>query len=72
MAWVPEVRAFLRAARRELDWKNSTIDRTLMAFIALHMQQYFGQNLGHPVSDGAIVTKVLVIGAGFFQALLLG
>ena len=34
--------------------------------------QYFGQNLGRPVSDRAIVTKVLVIGAGFFQAMPLG
>ena len=34
--------------------------------------QYFGQNLGRPVSDRAIVTKVLVIGAGFFQATPLG
>ena len=34
--------------------------------------QYFGQNSGRPVSDGAIVTKVLVIGAGFFQAMPLG
>lgn len=38
MAWAPGVRAFLRTARRELDWKTSVIDRTLMAFIALHMQ----------------------------------
>lgn len=38
MAWAPGVRALLRAARRELDWRNSPTDRTLMAFIALHMQ----------------------------------
>ena len=38
MAWSPGVRAFLRAARRELDWMNSITDRTLMGFIALHMQ----------------------------------
>ena len=31
---------------------------------ALSLTQYFGQNLGRPVSDRAIVTKVLVIGAG--------
>ena len=37
-----------------------------------YVLQYFGQNSGRPVSDGAIVTKVLVIGAGFFQALPLG
>ena len=38
----------------------------------LFFDQYFGQNLGRPVSDRAIVTKVLVIGAGFFQAMPLG
>jgi len=38
MAWAPQVRAFLKAARRELQWKASVVDRTLMAFIALHMQ----------------------------------
>ena len=34
--------------------------------------QYFGQSSSRPVSDGAIVTKVLVIGAGFFQAMPVG
>ena len=34
--------------------------------------QYFGQYSSRPVGDGAIVTKVLVIGAGFFQAMPLG
>ena len=38
MAWAPAVRGFLRTARRELNWKESRVDRTLMAFIALHMQ----------------------------------
>lgn len=38
MAWAPAVRGFLRAARRELSWRESKVDRTLMAFIALHMQ----------------------------------
>ena len=36
------------------------------------LEQCFGQNSGRPVSDRAIVTKVLVIGAGFFQAMPLG
>ena len=38
----------------------------------LPIRQYFGQNLGRPVSDRAIVAKVLVIGAGFVQAMPLG
>ena len=40
--------------------------------VEIHAYQYFGQNSGRPVSDRAIVTKVLVIGAGFFQAMPLG
>ncbi len=47
LAWAPRVRAFLRAARRELDWKNSEVDRTLMAFIALHMQDKRGAGLSN-------------------------
>lgn len=38
MAWSPAVRSFLKAARRELDWRHDRVDRTLTAFIALHMQ----------------------------------
>ena len=50
MAWAPPVRALLRAARRELDWRNSTVDRTLMAFIALHMQDKRGAGLSNSMS----------------------
>ncbi len=47
MAWAPSVRAFLRTARRELDWQHSELDRTLMAFIALHMQDKVGDGLSN-------------------------
>ena len=47
MAWAPNVRAFLRAARRELDWKDSITDRTLMAFVVLHMQDKLGAGLSN-------------------------
>ena len=47
MAWAPNVRAFLRAARRELDWKNCIVDRTLMAFVVLHMQDKKGQGMSN-------------------------
>ena len=47
MAWSPDVRAILRVARRELDWRNSITDRTLMAFIALHMQDKLGAGLSN-------------------------
>lgn len=47
MAWSPTVRAFLRAARRELDWRSSVTDRTLVAFVALHMQDKRGQGLSN-------------------------
>ena len=47
MAWSANVRGFLRAARRELDWKNSITDRTLMAFVVLHMQDKLGAGLSN-------------------------
>lgn len=50
MAWAPAVRGFLRAARRELDWKNSKVDRTLMAFVALHMQDSCANGLSNRLS----------------------
>ena len=50
MAWAPSVRAFLKAARRELRWEASIVDRTLMAFIALHMQDKLGAGLSNALS----------------------
>lgn len=47
MAWSPQVRAFLKAARRELEWRSSVIDRTLMAFVVLHMQDKRDQGLSN-------------------------
>ena len=47
MAWAPGVRSFLRAARRELDWRGSAVDRTLMAFVMLHMQDKRGTGLSN-------------------------
>ena len=50
MAWAPAVRALLKAARRELDWRDSTLDRTLMAFITLHIQDKLGCGLSNVMS----------------------
>ena len=50
MAWAPSVRALLRAARRELDWRESEIDRTLMGFVALHMHDKSGGGLSNSMS----------------------
>ena len=50
MAWAPSVRGLLRAARRELNWKQSRTDRTLMAFIALHMQDSDPKGLSNRLS----------------------
>ena len=50
MAWTPAVRALLKAARRELDWRDSIVDRTLMAFITLHMQDKPGAGLSNAMS----------------------
>ena len=50
MAWAPDVRGFLKAARRELDWRHSRVDRTLMAFVALHMQDSYSKGLSNRFS----------------------
>ena len=50
MAWAPAVRAFLKTARRELNWKSSLVDRTLMAFVALHMQDSYASGLSNRLS----------------------
>ena len=50
MAWAPTVRAFLRTARRELNWKESVTDRTLMAFVALHAQDKVKDGLSNQLS----------------------
>ena len=49
MLWSPDVRAFLRSARRHLKWEpdGCEIDRTLMAFVALHMQDKEGAGLSN-------------------------
>lgn len=36
-AWASDVLAFLNASRRLLDWKNSRLDRTLMAIISVYL-----------------------------------
>jgi len=41
-------------------------------FHNLLISQYFGQNSGSYLGDGAIVTKLFIGGAGFFQAVPLG
>lgn len=50
MAWAPPVMGLLRAARRELNWKESRVDRTLTAFIALHMQDSDPNGLSNRLS----------------------
>lgn len=50
MAWSPAVRALLKSARRELNWRDSIVDRTLMAFLTLHMQDKQGAGLSNVMS----------------------
>ena len=47
MAWAGPVRSILRAARRELDWRISITDRTVMGFLTLHMQDKLGAGLSN-------------------------
>ena len=46
-AWSPAVLGFLRAARRNLDWKNSRTDRTLMGFILVHLHAKIGNGVSN-------------------------
>lgn len=46
-AWCPNVLGFLRAARRDLDWKGSRIDQTLMGFILVHLHAKIGNGLSN-------------------------
>ena len=71
MAWSPAVRALLKAARRELDWRDSTVDRTLMAFITLHMQDKLGCGLSNVMSPTIAYSPTYAVkwwtGKGFLQ-----
>ncbi len=42
LAWTPRVLGFLNAARRVLDWRESRLDRTLMALILVHLHAKAG------------------------------
>lgn len=53
LAWAPRVLAFLNAARRELDWRTSRLDRTLMALILVHLHA----KPGNGVSNGMRQSK---------------
>ena len=53
-------------------WPNPCWHKLDTQFIAVCSLQYFGQNSGSRLGDGAIVTKLFVFGAGFFQAVPLG
>lgn len=46
-AWSPEVLGFLNAARRELDWKGRSLDRTVMAFILVYLHAKEGGGLSN-------------------------
>ena len=46
-AWHRDVLGFLHAARRNLDWKNSRTDRTLMGTILIHLHAKRGEGLSN-------------------------
>lgn len=46
-AWSSEVLGFLNAARRELDWRNSSLDRTLMGILLVHLHAKLGEGLSN-------------------------
>ncbi len=46
-AWHPDVLAFLKAARRLLDWRNDKVDRTLMGLVLVHLHAKLGEGLSN-------------------------
>jgi len=46
-AWSTEVLAFLNAARRLLDWRDSSIDRTLMGTLLIHLHAKLGDGFSN-------------------------
>jgi hypothetical protein len=42
LAWSPRVLGFLNVARRILDWRDSRLDRTVMAFVLVHLHGKIG------------------------------
>ena len=46
-AWSPGVLGFLNAARRILDWRNCTLDRTLLGFVLVHVHAKLGDGISN-------------------------
>ncbi|WP_075880268.1 DNA methyltransferase [Vreelandella massiliensis] len=46
-AWHPDVLGFLQVARRELDWKGSRLDRTVMSFLLVYLHAKIGGGLSN-------------------------
>ncbi|GAB7526771.1 hypothetical protein PBS_57620 [Paraburkholderia sp. 2C] len=47
LAWSTDVLAFLNAARRLLDWRDSQIDRTLMGTLLIHLHAKLGDGFSN-------------------------
>jgi hypothetical protein len=47
LAWSPRVLGFLNAARRMLDWRGDRLDRTVMAFLLVHLHGKTGNALSN-------------------------
>jgi hypothetical protein len=46
-AWHRDVLSFLKSARRNLNWRSSRTDRTLMAIILVHLHSKLGEGLSN-------------------------
>lgn len=47
IAWDPDVLAYLNAARRILNWRDSSIDRTLMGTLLIHLHAKLGDGFSN-------------------------
>lgn len=47
LAWSPNIRGFLKSARRNLNWRQSRVDRTLMGAVLVHLHGKTGEGLSN-------------------------
>lgn len=61
LAWHPGVLAFLRSAKRLLDWKTTTIDRTLMGMILVHLHAKRGEGLSNQLRQSKAMSPLYAV-----------
>lgn len=61
-AWTSDILGFLNAARRELDWRNSSVDRTLMGTLLVHLHAKLGDGLSNQLRQSKAMSPNYSVG----------